>query len=114
MIIEYLLKIFSKVAYAAPNTDPVSPPPAINPSDAPPTLSQLANVIDGIFEYIFPIGAIIAVAMIIYGGYMWIISGGDPARKQQAQGVLTWSILGLAFLFLIKMTLTILVNYIYQ
>lgn len=39
--------------------------------------------------------------MVIVGGYMWIVSGGDPARKQQAQGTLTWAVIGLVLLFLI-------------
>ncbi|KKP65890.1 MAG: hypothetical protein UR61_C0009G0007 [candidate division WS6 bacterium GW2011_GWE1_34_7] len=99
MIIENILRLISQPVYAAGN---------------PPTLEKLAESIDTVLEYIFPAGALIAVAMVIYGGYMWIISGGDPARKQQAQGVLTWSVLGLVFLFLIKAVLTVIIDYIYQ
>ena len=99
MIIENILRLISQPVYAAGD---------------PPKLEQLADAIDTIIGYIFPAGALIAVAMVIYGGYMWIISGGDPARTQQAQGVLTWSVLGLVFLFLIKAVLTVIIDYIYQ
>jgi hypothetical protein len=79
--------------------------------DNPPQLQTLFDSIDKIMGYIFPFAALIAVAMIIYGGYMWIISGGDPSKKQIAQGTLTWAALGLVFLFLIRALLTVLVNF---
>ncbi len=37
-------------------------------------------------------------------------SGGEPDKKKRAQGTLTWSIAGLAFLYLIKMLLSIVVD----
>lgn len=79
----------------------------------PPRLGQLAAGLDQLIDWIFPIGVLIAAAMFVYGGYMWITSGGDPGRLQQAQGVLTWSILGLIFLYLIRTILLLIVNYIY-
>ena len=99
MIIKSILRLISQPVYAAGD---------------PPKLEQLAEAIESLLQYVFPAGALLAVAMVIYGGYMWIISGGDPARKQQAQGVLTWSVLGLVFLFLIKAVLTVIIDYIYQ
>lgn len=77
-----------------------------------PKLEQLFTSFDGILDMIFPIAGLIAVGMIIYGGYMWIISGGDPSKKQVAQGTLTWAVLGLVFLYLIKALLDILINFI--
>ncbi len=68
----------------------------------PPRLEVLAEAVDKILGYIFPAGVLIAVIMVIVGGYMWIVSGGDPARKQQAQGTLTWAVIGLVLLFLIN------------
>ncbi|MGI6423349.1 MAG: hypothetical protein ACOX0X_01860 [Candidatus Dojkabacteria bacterium] len=76
----------------------------------PPEIGDIFGPIENLFGYIFPVGAIIAVGMIIYGGYMWIISGGDPAKKQLAQGTLTWALLGLIFLFIIKAVLTVVLN----
>ncbi|HNW23250.1 MAG TPA: pilin [Candidatus Dojkabacteria bacterium] len=67
----------------------------------PPRLEVLGEAVDKILGYIFPAGVLIAVIMVIVGGYMWIVSGGDPARKQQAQGTLTWAVIGLVLLFLI-------------
>lgn len=76
----------------------------------PPKIEVLFDALDKIISYIFPIGVLAAVAMVIYGGYLWMTSGGEPDKKQRAQGTLTWSIAGLAFLYLIKMLLSIVVN----
>ncbi len=46
---------------------------------------------------IFPLAGVICVVFIIIGGYMWIASAGDPAKVKQAQGTLTWAIIGLVF-----------------
>lgn len=78
----------------------------------PPKIEEIFGPIENIFDMILPIGALIAVGMLIYGGYMWIISGGDPSKKQVAQGTLTWSIIGLVFLFLIKAILTLLLDFL--
>jgi len=76
----------------------------------PPRLAVLAEAVDRIMGWVFPAGVLIAVVMVIVGGYMWIVSGGDPARKQQAQGTLTWAVIGLAALFLIKAILQAIVG----
>ncbi len=76
----------------------------------PPRLNQLGAAIDKVIGYVFPAGVLIAVIMIIVGGYMWIVSGGDPARKQQAQGTLTWAVIGLVLLFLIYSILKAIVG----
>lgn len=78
----------------------------------PPRIEEILVSIDGLFQWIFPIGGILAVAMIIYGGYMWIISGGDPSKKQAAQGTLTWAIIGLVFLFLIGAILQAILEFV--
>ena len=87
--------------------------PVYAQNDAPPPRIELIfGPIENLFDLILPIGALIAVAMLIYGGYMYIISGGDPAKKQEAQGTLTWAVIGLVFLFLIKAILTLLLDFI--
>ncbi len=78
----------------------------------PPRIEQIFGPIENLFDLILPIGALIAVAMLIYGGYMWIISGGDPAKKQQAQGTLTWAVIGLVFLFLIRAILVAILEFV--
>jgi len=76
----------------------------------PPRLEVLLDSLSKIISFIFPIGVLAAVGMTIYGGYLWMTSGGEPDKKKRAQGTLTWSIAGLAFLYLIRMLLTIVVD----
>ncbi|KKP45897.1 MAG: hypothetical protein UR84_C0001G0017 [candidate division WS6 bacterium GW2011_GWD1_35_594] len=113
-----LFQLLSTPVFAKPGTgtptipNPLPPTGTVTNSDNPPQLPELVGSIDKLFDMILPIGALIAVAMIIYGGYMWIISGGDPGRKQMAQGTLTWSVIGLVFLFLIKAILTLITEFV--
>jgi hypothetical protein len=46
------------------------------------------------------------VVMGVLGAYMWMTSAGDPGKIKQAQGTLTWAIIGLVFFLIIKMLLT--------
>lgn len=97
-MLETILKLISTPVYAQ--------------TTEPRRLSEMFTSIDKIVDWIFPIGIAIALAMVIYGGYMWIISGGDPSRKQEAQGTLTWSMIGLIFLFLIRAILEAIVGFL--
>lgn len=65
----------------------------------------IIGFLDRIVGYIFPIAGLLAVAFVIYGGYMWIISGGDPEKLKKAQGTLTWAIIGLVFTILSRVIL---------
>ncbi len=76
----------------------------------PPRIIDLVIRIEELITNILPVGALLAVGMVVYGGYLWMTSGGEPDKKQKAQGTLTWSMVGLAFLFLIKMLLTWVVD----
>jgi hypothetical protein len=79
---------------------------------APPQLSEIGGILDKVFALVMPVGGLIAVIMIVYGGYMWIMSGGDAQKTQQAQGTLTWAVLGLVFLFVIRMVLKLVFDFI--
>lgn len=78
----------------------------------PPTIRQLVNSVFEFFSYISPAIGLFAFAMVIYGGYLWIASGGEAQKKQKAQSTLTWSIAGLAFYYLIKMFLNWILDWI--
>lgn len=70
-------------------------------SNEPPKLdSGIDTIVDNVMKLIFPIAGIVCVVFIIIGGYTWIASAGDPAKVQQAQGTLTWAIIGLVFVLI--------------
>mgnify|MGYP003592511220 CR=1 FL=1 len=101
-IVKMLSVLFSNPVFAQRN-ELVAP-------DEPPRLESLLTGLDKVISYIFPIGVLVAVGMVIYGGYLWMTSGGEPDKKQRAQGTLTWSVVGLVFLYLIRMLLSIVVE----
>jgi hypothetical protein len=84
----------------------------------PPTLGgdgngpSIAGIVDTLLDYLFPIAGVIALIFIIMGGYMWIISAGDPSKVKQAQGTLTWAIIGLVVVMVIFSVLRILINFL--
>jgi len=75
------------------------------PTDGPPRLESLITSVLFVVGKISPAIGLFAFGMVIYGGYLWIVSGGEPQKKQKAQATLTWSLVGLAFFYLIRMFL---------
>ena len=73
--------------------------------DGPPTLTggdiSLGSIAETVITYLFPLAGLLAVIFIIQGGYMWIISAGDPSKVKQAQGTLTWAVIGLIVILVI-------------
>ena len=41
----------------------------------------------------------IALLMFVYGGLIWLTSGGSPDKIKKAQGILVWATLGLVLIF---------------
>ena len=64
----------------------------------PAKLSSLFGNLDQFSDYLIPFAIFLAVLMVIVGGYMWISSAGNPDKVKQAQGTLTWAIIGLVFI----------------
>jgi type IV secretory pathway VirB2 component (pilin) len=80
--------------------------------DNPPTIEDLITSIDGVLEYLVPVASLVAVVFIIIGGYMWMTSAGDPDRVKQAQGTLTWAVIGLIFVLLTGLLVNGLLEYV--
>jgi hypothetical protein len=78
----------------------------------PPTLQEGTAMIERVFAIFIPLGALLAVAMIVYGGFMWTMSNGDPAKVKQAQGTLTWSVIGLVFLWIFRAILLVVFDFL--
>jgi len=51
----------------------------------------IARVIQGVLG----ISGSIALVMFIYGGILWLISGGQPNQIEKGKKVLTWAIFGI-------------------
>ena len=53
------------------------------------------NFVGGILNAVYFWMAVVAVGFIIYGGYMYMISGGDPGRVKKAKDVLLYAVIGI-------------------
>ncbi len=72
--------------------------------------ASLDSILGKIMVYLFPVAGIACVVFIIIGGYTWIVSAGDPAKVKQAQGTLTWAIIGLVFVLIAGLVITTIMN----
>ncbi len=102
-----ILRLISQGVYA--QDDPIVIP---IPTEDPPTFEKLIVAVLFIIGKIGPAIGLFAFGMVIYGGYLWITSGGEAQKKQKAQATLTWSIVGLVFFYLIRMFLNWILDWI--
>ena len=51
----------------------------------------LSNILGAVYFWM----AVVAVGFIIYGGYMYMISGGDPGKVKKAKDVLLYAVIGI-------------------
>ena len=79
-------------------------------SEDPPRFSDVFQSVDNLSKLLFPVGVFLSMIMLIWGGYMWIMSTGDPQKLKQAQGVLTWAILGLVFIVFLRVIVIVLLK----
>jgi TRAP-type C4-dicarboxylate transport system permease small subunit len=78
----------------------------------PKKIEALFDNIDSLLDYLIPFAILAAIIFVIVGGYMWISSTGNPDKVNQAQGTLTWAIIGLIFVLLVSLLLQTLVDYV--
>jgi len=67
-------------------------------------------LIGDILNFLIGFSAIVAVIMIIYGGYTFIMSGGDAENISKGSKVVTAAIVGMIIVFLAKLIITFVLN----
>lgn len=63
--------------------------------DNPLGTTNITVVIARLIEAILGITGAVALLMFIYGGFLWLISAGDPKKVEKGKEVMKWAILGL-------------------
>lgn len=58
-----------------------------------------SSIISGAITLAFILAAIVAFAFLVYGGIMWITSGGDKAKTEAARNTITAALVGLLIVF---------------
>lgn len=66
---------------------------------APPKIDGITDIFQKIIFDLAPkFAGLVALIMVMVGGYMWMTSEGDAQKLQTAKGTLTWAVLGLVFI----------------
>jgi len=81
----------SCVSYAAPSvklTDPLGG-----------QANDIPVLVGSIIKYVSGILGVLALVMFIYGGLMWMTSGGASDKIKKGRDTLVWAVLGLALIF---------------
>ena len=72
-----------------------SPINLINPIAA----TAVPQLIGSIIKAVLGIVGALALAMFIYGGFMWLTSAGSPDKIKKGTDILTWAVIGLIVIF---------------
>jgi cbb3-type cytochrome oxidase subunit 3 len=60
---------------------------------------SIPSIIGRLIRGIIAISGVIALAMFVYGGLMWMTSQGNKEKVDKAQKTVVWSVLGLVIIF---------------
>jgi len=88
--------------------------PILAPSGIPAGgLTETYSYGSNILTIVYVIVTILALAYLLWGGYRWIMSGGDKTKIQNARNTLIFAIVGLIFIFLSFLIINI-ITYIFN
>jgi hypothetical protein len=73
------------------------------------TSKSLAELIAGVIDFVLPIVGGIIMLMVIYGGFLYITSGGDPEKVGKAKKTLMWAVLAV-ILIVISYSIVVALN----
>jgi hypothetical protein len=76
-----------------------------------PDLSELECVFKVVIQNLLSLASIVFFVMILYGGFQYITSGGNPESTGHAQKILTYAVFGLIAAALAYMVL-VLIQYV--
>lgn len=91
----------------------------INPKDEvirfiPQDGASLTDIIQSILNWIFGIIGIIAVVMVIYGGFNLMTSAGDPGKVKKGKNTILYGIIGLVISLLAFAIVNFVLNGIFE
>jgi type IV secretory pathway VirB2 component (pilin) len=65
----------------------------------PFTATSIPGLIGNIIRVVLGFTGVVALLMIIYGGILWLTSGGNQERVKKGRDTLIWAVLGVALIF---------------
>ena len=102
LIIISIISMSSFVAldYVYAESNNKSNPQLENPlpiSDVSP--QGLSRYVGGVIRNILGVVGAIALALFVYGGFLWMFAGGNPDKVKKGKDVLMWATIGLILIF---------------
>ena len=70
--------------------------------------TQLSTIISNAVTIVFSIAALLVLAMLIWGGIEWVLSGGDKEKVANARKRIIASLVGLALIALAYLIVTVI------
>lgn len=61
--------------------------------------TDIPSLIGRIVSAMLGLSGALALAMFVWGGFQWLISGGDPSRVTKGKETLYWATIGLVVIF---------------
>lgn len=78
--------------------------------DNPLKAQSFKEIIDTLINFVTIVGVAIAPIFILYAGFLFMTSGGDPGKLKTAKNILIYVVVGLMILFLAKGLIAVLQN----
>jgi hypothetical protein len=66
----------------------------------PSDIKSIADIVNKILPIVYGVVGIALFAYLIYGGFAWLTSAGDPDKLRQAQGTMVNAVIGVAIVVL--------------
>jgi small neutral amino acid transporter SnatA (MarC family) len=72
---------------------------------------NLGPLVGSLLQFIFVIAVLVALFFLVYGGFRWLVSGGDKTQVGAAREHIVAAIIGLVIIFLSYFILSILLGF---
>src|SRR3990170_5850786 len=74
--------------------------PALEPTAAPKfSGANLGKIVSELVKYLFPFAGLLMLLYLLFGGYKYMLSRGDPKALAEAKGAITTAIIGFVIVF---------------
>lgn len=77
-------------------------------------ISRFVGMIVLASKFILGASGVVALAIIIYGGFLWILSGGDSQKVEKGKGALTGAVIGVIIILVSWVLINFLLNVLVQ
>lgn len=64
--------------------------------DWPGGIDSIADLVNNILPYVYGIVGVALFALLIYGGFLWMTSAGDPEKVNKGVSTMTNAVIGVA------------------